>query len=64
MRAYELHPKDNFEALTLVDRETIVATTPEHAAGISNVRLFCGAQEIVAERAFEFVGPRRRSVRR
>jgi len=50
--------------VTLVDRETIVATTPEHAAGISNVRLFCGAQEIVAERAFEFVGPRRRSVRR
>lgn len=50
--------------VTLVDRETIVATTPEHSAGTSNVRLFCGAQEIVAERAFTFVGPRRRSVRR
>ena len=50
--------------VTLVDRQTIVATTPEHVAGISNVRLFCGAQEIIAERAFEFVGPRRRSVRR
>jgi len=50
--------------VTLVDRQTIVATTPAHIAGTADVRLFCGAQEIVAERAFEFVGPRRRSVRR
>jgi hypothetical protein len=49
--------------VTLVDRQTMVATTPEHSAGPANVRIFCGAHENVVRDAFEFVAPRRQSVR-
>lgn len=49
--------------VTLVDRQTMVATTPEHSAGAANVRIFCGAYEHVVRDAFEFVAPRRQSVR-